>query len=285
MTNTKKKNGNKRKLLGAVGMLTVSAAMLVSSTFAWFSMNKDVNVATLSLTAKSNQTYLLISKTNDTAATIQSEGLTTATESITGDAAKVYPSSPALTEAEAGYLTKSGKVVGTDAAITTAGVLVDNPAKAAAVTNWFTANASTVSAATIDTTSARQLSTFTGYVIHKTYYLTVAAGSNPANNLSVTADIDDTNTDAQAVKLLVTTDDGGFANLYLAGNDGTAHAANLTADIKGSNTNITNTTVRQVDVYLYYDGDEAPVYTNNAANLAGADVDLTFSVKPVEPTT
>ena len=286
MTNTKKKNKNKAKLLSAVGMLTVSAAMLVSSTFAWFSMNKDVNVATLSLTAKSNQTYLLISKTHTTAADIQTEGSTTASESITGTDAQVYPSSPALTTTEAGYLSVAAGHYQVDGStlISTAGVQVTDADKAADTNNWFTANATAVDAATINSTSAKQLTSFDGYVIHKTYYLTVAAGSNPANNLGVTATITQTGAgaDAQAIKLLVTTDDGGFANLYTAGNDGTAHAANLTADIKGTNTNITNSTVRQVDVYLYYDGDEAPVYTNNAANLTGADVDLTFNVDPVE---
>ena len=62
MTNTKKKNGNKRKLLGAVGMLTVSAAMLVSSTFAWFSLNKKVTASTMNVKAKSYNPYLLINE-------------------------------------------------------------------------------------------------------------------------------------------------------------------------------------------------------------------------------
>ncbi|MBQ1536057.1 MAG: hypothetical protein IIZ62_05435, partial [Ruminococcus sp.] len=61
MTNTKKKNGNKRKLLGAVGMLTVSAAMLVSSTFAWFSLNRNVSASTMTVQAKSADPYLQIS--------------------------------------------------------------------------------------------------------------------------------------------------------------------------------------------------------------------------------
>ncbi len=51
MTNTKKKT-NKRKLLGAVGMLSVSAAMLVSSTFAWFTMNKDLTATSMTLKAE-----------------------------------------------------------------------------------------------------------------------------------------------------------------------------------------------------------------------------------------
>ena len=33
-----------KKLLSAVGMLTVSVTMLISSTFAWFSLNKKASV-------------------------------------------------------------------------------------------------------------------------------------------------------------------------------------------------------------------------------------------------
>ena len=59
MTNTKKKNSNKRKLLGAVGMLSVSAAMLVSSTFAWFTMNKSVKATSMQVKAKAEGGLLI----------------------------------------------------------------------------------------------------------------------------------------------------------------------------------------------------------------------------------
>lgn len=62
MTNTKKKKNNTKKLLGAIGMLSVSAAMLVSSTFAWFAMNKKVTASTMNIKAKSYNPYLLINQ-------------------------------------------------------------------------------------------------------------------------------------------------------------------------------------------------------------------------------
>lgn len=58
MTNTNKKN-NKRKLLGAVGMLSVSAAMLVSSTFAWFTMNKQVKATSMEVKAHAEEGLLI----------------------------------------------------------------------------------------------------------------------------------------------------------------------------------------------------------------------------------
>jgi len=273
MKNNKKKSPM-MKIVSAAAMLAVSASMLGTSTYAWFSMNKTVSVTGMQIDVKTNNTYLLINTgDNDTADEIQAANVKTVPLTVTDAEATMFPSSPALTEAEAAYLTASGKVVGTNASITTAGVVVDDTAKAAAVTNWFTANALAPGAATIDTTSARQLSTFEGYVIRKTAYITVADGSNSANNLTVTPTITQKNsgTDIAAVKVLVCTDDGGFTVLSST-NNGTP------VDIKGSNTAVTDSTVRTVNIYIYYDGDETPVYTNNMANLKGATIDLTFDM-------
>ena len=111
-----------------------------------------------------------------------------------------------------------------------------------------------------------------GYVIKKTVYLTVANGMNSAENLKVSANIvaKDTGKAITGVKILVATDDGGFGILS------TANSTNV--DIKGNNTAISGTTVRIVDIYIYYDGNDTSVYTNGAANLSGATIELTFDV-------
>jgi hypothetical protein len=49
--NTKKKNSTARKLVPAAGMLMVSAAMLASSTYAWFTMSREVEVNNIQMTA------------------------------------------------------------------------------------------------------------------------------------------------------------------------------------------------------------------------------------------
>lgn len=51
MTKTTKKSSAKRKLIPAVGMLTTSAIMLSSATYAWFTMNREVEVTGISMTA------------------------------------------------------------------------------------------------------------------------------------------------------------------------------------------------------------------------------------------
>jgi hypothetical protein len=61
-----------KKLLSAVGMLTISATMLVTSTFAWFTMNKRAKVENLSLKATVSSN-LLISSDNSSDATYDKE--------------------------------------------------------------------------------------------------------------------------------------------------------------------------------------------------------------------
>ena len=49
-----------KKLLPAIGMLMLSTAMMVTSSFAWFSMNTEVVAQNMQVTAKAEQVYLQI---------------------------------------------------------------------------------------------------------------------------------------------------------------------------------------------------------------------------------
>lgn len=264
-----------KKIIPALCMLVVSAIMAVSTTYAWFSMNTQVSATGMQVTAKSNETFLLISSTKTAAGDIQTENAITTALTVDADAAKVYPSAPALNDTEVGYLTTTGKTVG-GVSITTEGKKVTDANTAAAYTNWYTAYATKASEATIKDGSAVQLTAFTGYVIEKTVYLTVAKGSNPANNLTVTPTftVKTGGEDLTAAKIVITTDDGGFAVLSYE-NNGTK------VDIKGTNTSLTDSTVRTVKIYIYYDGNDSNVYTNNIADLKGVDIFLVFDVAAV----
>jgi hypothetical protein len=60
MTNTNtKKNSAMKKLLPAFGMLMVSASMLATSTYAWFTMNKEVSVTNMQVKAKAEGGLLI----------------------------------------------------------------------------------------------------------------------------------------------------------------------------------------------------------------------------------
>ena len=49
-----------KKLIPAIGMLMLSAVMLATSSFAWFSMNESVTATGMSVSAKAEQVYLQI---------------------------------------------------------------------------------------------------------------------------------------------------------------------------------------------------------------------------------
>ena len=64
MTNTNRKHSAKKKLISAIAMLTVSAVTLSTATYAWFTMNKEVQVNGLAMRTKTSSN-LLISSNNE----------------------------------------------------------------------------------------------------------------------------------------------------------------------------------------------------------------------------
>lgn len=80
-----------KKLIPALGMLVLSACMLVTSTFAWFSMNDRVEAKGMTVTAKADQVYLQIvtdkatfdNTKAQTSATATNSGYKTSGESTT----------------------------------------------------------------------------------------------------------------------------------------------------------------------------------------------------------
>lgn len=85
---------NTRKLISAVGMLLISASMLVTSTFAWFTMNREVEVRNLTVQAKAEGGLLISETSGYTANDIWDDTANSVTET---DDAKValYPTSTA----------------------------------------------------------------------------------------------------------------------------------------------------------------------------------------------
>lgn len=92
-----------KKLIPAFCAMLVSAAMLGTSTYAWFSVNKEVTATDMSVTAVADTQYFLISTTADFSDKNLSTVLTTAqmTQKGINDKAEVYP---------AAYGTVTGKI-------------------------------------------------------------------------------------------------------------------------------------------------------------------------------
>ncbi len=88
-----------RKLFPAFAMLLVSATVLASTTFAWFSMNNKVTATGMEVTAKANTQYLVIAKTaaeitrtsNPATGNTLAQGEMNVSGGIENDGNKVYP--------------------------------------------------------------------------------------------------------------------------------------------------------------------------------------------------
>lgn len=85
---------NRRKLIVAAGSLLVSAAMLVTSTYAWFTMNKEVEVRNLTVQAKAEGGLLISETSGYTASDIWDDIANSVTEATSAKVA-LYPTSTA----------------------------------------------------------------------------------------------------------------------------------------------------------------------------------------------
>jgi len=248
------------KLLMSIIAVAFAFVALGTSTYAWFSMNDKVTVSGMQLSAKSDSTYLIIGDTNDLA-TLQGDNKTAIKLEIEKDHSYVYPSGHGtITKTSEADLTASGKY-----------------------SNWFYKVAKNPDSPAADPdkeTVYLETAKFDKYVKHETVYVVLAKGSNQATNL--VASLTDfksnetatsntpTNHDNSAVKVLITS---ATKSVELDKN-------NLTSSVALADT-VDDQNVIQLDIYLYYDGENPAVYTNNILNLDGATFTINFSVTAV----
>lgn len=84
-TNEKKNTSAKKKLIPAVAMLTTSAVMLSTATYAWFTMSREVEVTCIKLTATTPQTIEISLGRATTQATIDNTTWATAPKNDAAD--------------------------------------------------------------------------------------------------------------------------------------------------------------------------------------------------------
>jgi hypothetical protein len=259
---TTKKSKASRKLLPAIAMLAMSATMLATSTYAWFSMNKDVTLTGMSVTAKSDSTFLLVKAGTATASEIQTAKLIE-DDAVTASAV-LYPAAhDNITEASTGYsdIEAADDTVATDKDI------------------WYYRYNRNPAASTDNMTDITYVpvANFGEYVLLNEFSLTVADGSNNLSDLRVKS-CSITTAGDQAVKVLV------------AGANGCQEfsGAGTAADYDDADSNVlqtaavTSSGVSTVKVYVYWDGNDADVYTNGIADLqnTAVTVELTGDVVP-----
>lgn len=261
MTNTKKKHGNKRKLLGAIGMLTVSAAMLVSSTFAWFSLNRSVTATSMSVTAKSNAKFLLVG-----------DDATNAASAAKTDAAGV-----ALTTTHAALKVTTqndDNIVYPVDYYKTAGTL---GTQATTANSWWTAYNGNSNNATNAIFNAMAVTEGDkDYMIHYQLWLTLSNGSEDyTGKLRTTFSLSDLGQDTADAATSAVVSIGGSTTEKQKLNS-TTTTFTTTNDVT-----ITDSTALAVDVYVFIDGNATNVYTDYIADgtKISGEVGLGFAIE------
>ncbi|MBQ3015398.1 MAG: hypothetical protein IJD79_01305 [Clostridia bacterium] len=233
-----------RKILPALAMLLVSAIMLTTASFAWFAMNRSVEANGMSVNIQSDSVYLLIADGTKTAEEIQTAKATVATGTPTGTL-DIFPT--------AHHATKGSEF--------------DTVGK------WYTKSADDPSSSA-STGSETALTDFNEYVVRYTYSLVLAAGSNEVSNLVLTSFTftasDDSAASGAAQTLAPVRAVIACGDNYVEVKNGDEVPSTVLA------ATVNDTDVVTLKVYIYYDGNDTSVYTNNIANLE--DVDFTFTV-------
>lgn len=251
MNDSKSVKALKKQMGAAIAMVCVAAIALGSSTYAWFVSNNKVTATTTNISAQSNSAYLVIDTKKTT---------TTSTSSVSaGDTnTPLYPA----------------KIVKSDAGKAT----------------WKSAYAEKATEATMKTdsefmiddgTAAKAVSA--GYAVKNTFYIGTGTYDGEFTNLHITgvtvdtATADDNKNLGNAMRVLV-----------VCGNDWQVWSA---AGEKISSSESTGTAFTTgvkkdqdatVDVYVYYDGDDANVYSDNLTNLTSNGVTITFAATAKE---
>lgn len=238
----------KTQLLAAIAMVLVASIALGSSTYAWFANNNKVTANGMSVTAKSDVSFLLIKAGTADAASIQADKLTTVAGST----------------ASAGLLPAAHKTVANIADIESSGA---DTVK----TNWYYKYAEKPDASTASATAEEQKikdADFSKYVLVNEFSICTAVGSNKMTNLVVSGSTLTTAGD-NAVKVLVATDS---ACVELDENT-TSSTTPLAAEVN-------STSVVKVKVYIYWDGNDEDVFTTGIADLKNTSVSIDFSATP-----
>ena len=269
MTETISVKALKKQLAAAIAMVCVAAVALGSSTYAWFVSNNTVKGTTTNISAQSNAPFLKI----DSVAVTASSGTT---KELTGAETKLYPS----------------QVVG-----------VGDDGKSAKFESAYASDKAKADelANSRFTVGDAQAALDGSYAIKQTFYVGTSddkAGS--FKNLTVSSVKVNATANSKlenAMRVLVVGEDGWV--VWQKGNNETAGwvktYTSTDADpqtISGQGVAKNNSdrvidsaiaaqTSGKVDVFVYYDGADDDVYTDQLADLTGCGVTITFTATPV----
>lgn len=249
----------KKQMGAAIAMVLVAAVALGSATFAWFVSNNKVDATTSKISAQSNSAFMYIRDENE-----PSKDLRTDDSSVTD--AKLFPAHW-VTSTES---TADGNYKGKDAAnfFTAFGTSADE--------NGYVMNADSLKKVTADgpTEGTPEAAVAGKYAVKNLFYV----GSKGANltNLKVeqcaikSADGDNAQFDS-ALRVLVKC--GG--KWVLCGPTSVIASSDNDAVLAPT----VSSTEQELEMYVFYDGDDAKIYTNNldALKTASKRINVVFT--------
>lgn len=263
-----------KRLIPALAMLLIAAMLMGTSTFAWFSMNKEVTATNLKITAKADTTFLLIGQNaDDTAAEIRAAAENINITLATGDSGRIeatlYPAelatastNPSADTTAANWWYAEGQAKDNYAEKAGSRVVFSETKRSARGASELTVSEPEAPATT---------TTFQDRVLKKTVYICLAAGSDDAKNLRVklttmTDNIKASASGAALTRVVVATSTAAqyftVANVGQANTTGTVLATTISGD-----------TVIPVDIYVYFTGDAENVDTAHADYIVGKIAD------------
>ena len=257
----------KKQLMAAIAMVCVAAVALGASTYAWFVSNNKVTATTSTISAQSNAAFMYIRDKDE-----ESKDLTFDTSSINSTA--LYPAHW-VTAASGNYANAEvGKFYTAYGTTADDGTMVTDTLKIVEASAESTTKGSPADAETAQ------------YAVKNTFY--VGSKGTTLSNLVVTSAALKTedgqastseNTDLDnALRILVTCGDNWVLcdkSSILASNSG--NTTNKLADIVSA-------VETEVNVYVFYDGDDNQVFTNNLPDLKKASKRITVQLDAT-PTT
>jgi len=309
----KKKNSASKKLFSAVAMLTCSAVMLSTATYAWFTMNKVVEVNNMQVKAVAEDGLLI----NEVQAANDANWDSDATAAQTGSTLSLlYPASTAdgstwyhaaskksYSPAAAGSGAESTDLVKADGASTGYETL---PALTAITT--MSEDTAAGGSKAVYSTMGRTAGAEAGYYVHYEYYLKGASGNtlplsttaNAAYDLyikSVTAEQPESAASANLNKALrvgiklnsefyIYNPLGGTSEYYVDAATAKTTAIASTTETKTDLASLpaVGSPGTKVDVYIWYEGEDENCKSDNAlaTTLDNLQVTIKFELKAKE---
>ena len=253
-----------RKLIPAIAMLLISAVMMSTASFAWFSMNTSVSASGMQIQAKSASKYLQIVAGED--AFDNTAAQTTATAKKASNILRPTALVDAITGEGTGFTPYSG---GTDLVWIEAFSDAPNVSDKGAKKTYI--DVSTAATATEGTSNV-----YTLYNIFKVR-MNPTTGVDTATDLAITNVKVTSNGTTGAENLLPA------VRVAIIGPDGGAiydHTGTLIEN-RGSATiaSTVTTTASTIKVFVFFDGEDAAATTNNVVDAAAYSVEFTLGIQ------